>query len=77
MTRHVEQKLAEKKKRYYHLRSHRKKNKAGYTATKVTCGWAGAVMKYANSSIWAGAVTLDNAENAKKANGDRPSDRST
>ena len=30
--------------------------KAGYKATEVACGWAGAVMKPANSSIWAGAV---------------------
>ena len=33
------------------------KNKAGYTATKVACGWAGAVMRKAYPSIWAGAVT--------------------
>ena len=33
------------------------RNKAGYTATEVVCGWAGAVMKKVNPSIWAGAVT--------------------
>ena len=32
------------------------KNKVGYTAAEVVCGWAGAVIKMANSSIWAGAV---------------------
>jgi len=44
-------------------------NKAGYTATEVACGWAGAVMKKANSSMWAGAVmqkTPKNAENKMK-----------
>ena len=48
-------------------------NKAGYTATEVACGWAGAVMNHADSSIWAGAVmqkTPENAENVKKANSD-------
>ena len=34
-----------------------KKNKAGYTAIKVVCGWAAAVMKHANLNIWAGTVT--------------------
>ena len=55
-------------------------NKAGYTATVVACRWVGAVMKHANSSIWAGAVmqkTPKNAENAKKVNGDRLTDRQT
>ena len=42
-------------------------NKAGYTATEVACGWAGAVKKKANSSIWAGAVMLKMHENAEKA----------
>ena len=32
-------------------------NEAVYTATEVTCGWAGAVMKKAYPSILAGAVT--------------------
>ena len=32
------------------------KHKVVYTATNVTCEWAGAVIK-ANPSIWAGAVT--------------------
>ena len=33
------------------------KHKVVYTATNVTCGWAGAVIRKANPSIWAGAVT--------------------
>ena len=37
------------------------KHKVVYTATNVTCGWAGAVIRKANPSIWAGA---------KKANRD-------
>ena len=53
----------------------KKKNKAGYTATKVACGWARAVMKKSNSNIWPGMP--ENAKNAKKANGDRPTDRPT
>ena len=39
-------------------------------ATEVAWGWAGEVMKKANSSIWAGAVmqkTLENTENGKKS----------
>ena len=43
-------------------------------ATLVACGWAGAVMKHANSSIWAGAVMQklpENAEKAKKAYSDK------
>ena len=48
-----------------------KKNKAGYTATEVACGWAGAVSKHANSIIRSGAVLQQvpkNAKNVKKAN---------
>ena len=48
--------------------------------TEVVCGWAGAVMKHANSSIWAGAVmqkTPKNAKNVKKANSDWPTKRLT
>ena len=30
--------------------------KVGYTATDVACGWAGAVMKKDNPSIWVRAV---------------------
>ena len=52
-------------------------NKAGYMATEVACGWAGAVMKKANSSIWAGAVMQKMPENTKKANGDRRTDGPT
>ena len=55
-------------------------NKAVYTATKVACGWAGAVMKSAYSSMWAAAVMRkepENVKNAKKANGDRPTDEPT
>ena len=42
------------------------KNKAGYTATEVPCGWAGAVMKHANSSIWEREIMLRKPKNAKK-----------
>ena len=45
--------------------------KAGFTASKVACGWAGAVMEHVNSNIWAGAVmqkTPKNAVNAEKGN---------
>ena len=55
-------------------------NKAGYTATEVVCGWVGAVMKHANSSIWTGAVTPkkpENAKNAKKANSGQQTNRPT
>ena len=52
-----------------------KKNKAGYTATEVACGWAGAVMKHADSSVWAGAVLQKTPENAEKGNGDRWTNR--
>ena len=48
--------------------------------TEVVCGWAGAVMKHANSSIWAGAVmkkTPQNAKHVKKANGDHLTDLPT
>lgn len=44
-----------------------KENKAVYTATEVACGWAGAVRKHANSTIWAGAVMRKTLENAKKS----------
>jgi len=54
-------------------------HKVRYTATNVACGWAGAVMKKANSSILAGAVmqkTPRNAENTiKQTATDGPSDR--
>ena len=52
-----------------------RKNKAGYIATKVECGWAGAVRKKSNSSIWAGE--LKNAKDAEKANKDQPTNRRT
>ena len=38
-----------------------------YTATNVTCGWAGTVIRKANPRIWAGAVTQKPPVNAKKA----------
>ena len=44
------------------------KNKAGYTATEVPCGWAGAVMKHANSSIWEREIMLKKPKNEKKNN---------
>ena len=44
----------------------KKLNKARYKATKVHCGWAGAVRKHAKSSIWAAAVMQKTPKNAKK-----------
>ena len=32
------------------------RNKAGYTATLVSCRWAGAVIEKVNGDIWVGAV---------------------
>ena len=46
-------------------------------ATVVACGWAGAVMKKANLSIWAGAVMQMTPESTVMGNGDRPTDRLT
>ena len=45
-------------------------NKAGCTAIKVACGWAGAVIKKVKSSIWAGAVTQKLPIKVKKSNRD-------
>ena len=42
------------------------KHKVVYTATNVTCGWAGAVIRKANQSIWAGAVTQEPPKRPKK-----------
>ena len=42
----------------FHFQPPRKKNRARYTTTEVVCGWAGAVIKNADPSIWAGAVYL-------------------
>ena len=42
-------------------------NKAGYTATEVACGWAGAVMKKCYSSDWAAAVPQKPPVNAEKS----------
>ena len=52
------------------------KHKVVYTATNVTCGWAGAVIRKANPSIWAGAITQNcpKCKNAKKANTDLQTD---
>ena len=44
---------------------------------EVACGWAGAVIKKANLSIWAGAVMQKMPENAEKAYGDRSTDGPT
>ena len=41
-------------------------NKAGYSATKVACGWTGAVMKKTNPSIWTGAVMQKPHKTPKK-----------
>ena len=59
--------------------------KAGYTATKVACGWARAVMKKVYPSIWAGAVTQKPPVTPKKhgctdrrnRRTDRPTDEPT
>ena len=40
---------------------------------EVACGWAEAVIKKANLSVWAGAMQKT-PKNAKKTNGDRPTD---
>ena len=45
-------------------------NKAGYTATKVACGWARASDEKANPSYWAGVVMQKPLLNAKKTDGD-------
>ena len=37
-----------------------------YTATNVTCGWAGTVIRKANPRIWAGAVTQIPPKTPKK-----------
>ena len=41
------------------------KHKVVYTATNVTCGWAGAVIRKANPSIWAGAVSQKPPKSSK------------
>ena len=49
-----------------------RKNKVGYTATPVACGWAGAVFEV--TIIWAGAVrsmTTKNKIVAKALDGQR------
>ena len=45
----------------------KRNNKAEYTATDVACGWAGAMMKHANSYIWAGAIMQKTLKNCKHA----------
>ena len=42
------------------------KHKVVYTATNVTCGWAGTVIRKANPRIWAGAVTQKPPKTPKK-----------
>ena len=49
-------------------------NKAGYTATLVACGWAGAVLEKVRSSE---LTTLKNAEKVKWGPTDRLTDRPT
>ena len=39
-------------------------NKAGYTATLVACGWAGAGLE--KVTIWAGAVGSESSKTPKK-----------
>ena len=50
-----------------------KKNKPGYTATKVACGWAGAVI--GQPCIWAAEVEQEPLICAKKANDGGPTDQ--
>ena len=45
-------------------------NKAGYTATKVACGWGRGSDEKANPSYWAGVVMQKPLLTAKKTNGD-------
>ena len=52
-------------------------NKAGYTATKVVCGWAGAVLIKANSGIWAGSVMQKTPKMSKMSKTLRATNRST
>ena len=50
-------------------------NKVGYTATEVACGWAGALIKMTNPSIWAGAAMQKPPVTPKKlTRTDRPTD---
>ena len=53
------------------------KNKAVYTAAKVACGWAGAVIIKGYIGNLAGAVMQKLPVNAKKANSDGQTDRPT
>ena len=46
-------------------------------STKVACGWAGAVMEKAYSSIGAEAVMQKAPKNAKKVNADPQTDGQT
>ena len=50
------------------------KHPTGHMATEVACGWAGAVIKKANPTIWARAVKQKPPVYAEKANGDQPID---
>ena len=57
----------------------RVKNKAGYTATLVACGWAGAVMEKVTGELGRSSElkTLKNAKKVKWGPNDRPTDRPT
>ena len=55
---------------------HSNKNKAGYTATKIACGWAGAV-KTGQCKHLDKSSNAKDAKKAIKANGDQQTDRPT
>ena len=51
-------------------------NKAGYTATLVACGWAGAVLE--KVTLASGQeLYAQKAKNHQKSKGDRPTDQPT
>ena len=50
-------------------------NKAGYTATPVACGWAGAVLEKVTRPFGQELKKLKNAENVTRGPTDRPTDR--
>ena len=60
------------------MRTGPKRNKAGYTATLVACGWAGAVLEKVTRASGRSRMLkkLKNAEKVKKGT-DRPTDQPT
>ena len=53
------------------------KNKAGYTATLVACGWAGAVLKKVTRASGQEPYAQKAQKRRKSKKGDRPTDRRT